>query len=434
MVAICIQVVLLGLLQAARATPTISWPVRPRAAAAPAMPTSTLVSDFQKNNISSQWAEGYPKQWGAEDAKFEIPMPVPDSSGLSGSVSPDEKFLAMVNNTDAKILRLDTGAIVSAFSLNVGGSANRAILHSAPGGQYDLVVAVEDYNTRTEKTLRFRLSKDGVPSNQTIQYNGRFSSFDDNPFSKDGRRFLSIDMTTVRSGLAYAYDLDNLSYNLTLSNQSDWVMSAAFSPDGRYISTAAWDGSAKLYNASTGDVVHTFAPTGGQNWLTNFSPDGKYVLFSIGPGSKPSPGIGVIIYELDDLSADPIFFGGYHQWVRSTAWSPDSKYLVAGSYGELHIYRLSDRKIIQTWELEDQYTWELNNLLWLDNGKRLAYRITGGLEMYDFETNLKYRWGPGDLDHYNYGSGPGNTWILKSKGWIGGVDSDSRIRFWKYPA
>ena len=37
--------------------------------AAPA-PTSTPVSDWQKDGKAAQWAEGYPKTWGSEEVKY----------------------------------------------------------------------------------------------------------------------------------------------------------------------------------------------------------------------------------------------------------------------------------------------------------------------------------------------------------------------------
>jgi WD40 repeat protein/tetratricopeptide (TPR) repeat protein len=58
----------------------------------------------------------------------------------------------------------------------------------------------------------------------------------------------------------------------------DGVMSAAFSPDGRYILTGSWDSTARLWEMDTGREVRKFEPHGGLITDAAFSPDGRYVL------------------------------------------------------------------------------------------------------------------------------------------------------------
>jgi len=54
------------------------------------------------------------------------------------------------------------------------------------------------------------------------------------------------------------------------------VNAVAFSPDGRYVATASWDNTARLWEASTGDeVVRLKHP--GRVEVVAFSPDGKYL-------------------------------------------------------------------------------------------------------------------------------------------------------------
>ena len=71
--------------------------------------------------------------------------------------------------------------------------------------------------------------------------------------------------------------------------------------------------------------------------------------------------------------------------------------------------------------------------MWIEGGRKFAYRYMGGLEIYDFETNKKYRWAAGEYDHY-VGSGR-KVFVLDGGGQklVGGVDGDQKVRFWKYP-
>jgi WD40 repeat protein len=428
MVALSVLLIGSGLLQAASSRTVPSRPLVERAqvaAAAPAAPSATLISDFKKGNVSAQWAPGHPKIWGSEEAKFEASS-YPGDSYRSGSVSSDEKLVVMANATAIRIVRLDTGVTISNFSGYTGTESIR-IVPAASGGEYDVLVSASDYTTRLDTTYRLRLGPDGNQIGDVAAYTGRFSSFDPWPFSKDGRRML-----TASWEKGFAYDLDDRVPNIFLGTHTDGLMSSAFSPDGRYISTAAWDQTAKLWDATSGKLVHTFATT-GQNWVTRFSPDNKHVLVAVGPGyniSIPS----VKIWALSNLTAEPISIGPFHDWVRSVQWSPDSEYVAIGGLSQLQIWSMSKGTIVQNWEMEDKdFSNEFGDVVWVDGSRRLAYRIVGGLEMYDFETNLKYRWGPDDLDRWT-GSPVGSTYLVRSKGWIGGLESDGKLRFWAYPA
>jgi WD40 repeat protein len=426
------DIVLVGLLPLAysRSLPSKTKIEKARAAAAPAIPTSTLVSDFKKNNVSSQWAEGHPKVWGSEDVKFEFPTP-PSDYYFSGKLSPDEKFIVMANISSVKIVDLNTKALLSTFKLKYNGEVNQIEMLPAPGGGYDLLISSLNYTARDDTITRVQISVDGTPKGEQILYPGRFSSFDKTPFSSDGRRILASNMPSNRAtdSITIAYDLDKPGSNVTMAGHGDWVMSSAFSPDGKYISTASWDGYAKVWNSTTGEVLHTFGPTGGQNWLTNFSPDGKYVLMT----SAGTGGPAVNLWPVANFSAEPIVIKEFRDWIRTAAWTSDSELLAVGEYGLIYVYSMKEQKIVQKWVMEDRSNYETWELAWIESnsGRKLTYRTTGGLEVYDFETNLKYRWGPDDFDRYNGASGD-STMVIKSKGLIGGVDPDSTIRLYKF--
>jgi len=425
--------IILGLLASADArvppaSRTIKTSVQGVVARTPAIPTSTLISDFKKDNVSSSWAKGHPKVWGAEAVKFKGPLIV--------DVSADEKFVALAIGQDLTIRALDTQAVVSSAKIGIdfiGSADSVSILAAQDGGSgYNVLVGLTNYSTQSVVT-HMRLSTEGALQDEQTQYTGSFSGFDGRrgSFSANGQRFIVLTGTSwPRNNQAVIYEVDDPAANLTLVGHTDSIMSAVFSPDGSLVSTAAWDGSGRVWNATTGELLHTFGPSGGQDWITTFSPDGKWVSVA-SAGKNPA----VNIWPVDDFSAEPITIGGFKNWVRTASWTSDSKLFAVGSYGIVQVYSMEEKRVVQHWEMEDHVSFESWDLVWIEaeSGLKLAYRTTAGLEVYDFEANLKYRWGPDDFAQYDGGGSGGGTVVINSKGWIGGADADGSIRFYEFP-
>src|SRR5258708_22048904 len=59
----------------------------------------------------------------------------------------------------------------------------------------------------------------------------------------------------------------------TFSGHTDWVLSVAFSPDGKHILTGSFDHTARLWDVDSGQLVRTFS--GHTDWVLSvaFSPD-----------------------------------------------------------------------------------------------------------------------------------------------------------------
>src|SRR5687767_14141502 len=54
------------------------------------------------------------------------------------------------------------------------------------------------------------------------------------------------------------------------------IFSLAFSPDGRYIATASWDGTSRLWNTETGELIRLLDSRAGVRlWSIAFNPDGR---------------------------------------------------------------------------------------------------------------------------------------------------------------
>lgn len=99
------------------------------------------------------------------------------------------------------------------------------------------------------------------------------------------------------------------------------INSIAYSPDGQYGLTGGEDGTARLWQLTTGQEVRRFL-TDGSATSVCFSPDGRYVL----------TGSGNVLQLWDTQTGQMIRdFKGHTRTVLSVAYSPDGRYVLSGS-------------------------------------------------------------------------------------------------------
>ena len=113
-------------------------------------------------------------------------------------------------------------------------------------------------------------------------------------------------------------------HKLALEGHTDYVLSVAFSPDGRTIASGSRDRTIRLWNAETGQELQILE--GHRNGVTTvaFSPDGR----TLASGSWDDyimlwdANTGKLLRTLDK----------HTDGVRAVAFSPDSRTLASGSY------------------------------------------------------------------------------------------------------
>jgi WD40 repeat protein len=65
---------------------------------------------------------------------------------------------------------------------------------------------------------------------------------------------------------------------MTLEGHSDWVMSIAFSPDGKQVISGSRDKTVQLWDAATGAALQTLEDHSNTVRSVAFSPNGKLLL------------------------------------------------------------------------------------------------------------------------------------------------------------
>lgn len=138
-------------------------------------------------------------------------------------------------------------------------------------------------------------------------------------YSPDGSRIV----TASRDGTAWIWNASTGESIVRLNGHSGGVVSVAWSPDGKRVVTASSDKTARIWDAATGASL-TVLKGHTENLLsTKFSPDGKQVVTASSDSTARvwNAASGAQVFVLS----------GHTSAVDSVAWSPDGKQIATAS-------------------------------------------------------------------------------------------------------
>lgn len=219
--------------------------------------------DGQK--IATAGQDGTLRLWSKEGSEL-VETDVGDSGAITSiAFSPDkESPLIAFASKDNKVRLWDTSSnkVIGKFE---GHNEDVQSVAFSPDGK--MLATASDDDTIKLWDVKSRKSKDVV-----LQHSADVMSVDFNP--EDPRMLASAsDDGTVRLWNIEGKNFKTLTHKET--EEAKFVYDVAFSPDGKTLASAGWDGTAKVWDRTTGQLLTTF--TGHEDYVVSvaFSEDGS---------------------------------------------------------------------------------------------------------------------------------------------------------------
>jgi WD40 repeat protein len=185
--------------------------------------------------------------------------------------------------------------------------------------ELSVLLAVEAVNTaRTDQAVD-ALRRALAASHVRTVLRGHTSMISTAGFSPDETRLL----TGSYDGSARIWDSTSGETVVELLGHTDAVLTAMFSPDGSRLVTASYDGTARLWDAVTGDARAELNGHGGTVYTARFDPNGTAVV-TAGQDGTARVWDAATGSELEVLS-------GHTRPVYDAAFSPDGRSVVTAS-------------------------------------------------------------------------------------------------------
>ncbi len=128
---------------------------------------------------------------------------------------------------------------------------------------------------------------------------------------------------------------------VSLQGHTKQVNSIAFSSDGKYLVSGSSDGTVRIWDPASGQLLHTMEASEKEILSVCFSADGKYVA---------SGGTDNLVKIWNVQSGNKVYeFADYKTPINAVTFSPDVQYIVAGgTAGNIVIWNITLQQVAQT--------------------------------------------------------------------------------------
>ncbi len=289
---------------------------------------------------------------------------------FSVAFSPDGKILASGSQDDTvKLWHVETGQDLHTFKhrervFSVAFSPDGKVV---AGGAWR---GIKLWNIETGEEVRLK--------GGTTVRSGSIA------FSPDGATFASagVDRFGGTSGAVTLWDIETGKELATLPGHTERIPAVAFSPDGTTVASGLRDGTVKLWNAKTGENIHTYR---GGGYAVAFSPDGKTLAARSWKDIK--------LWEVATRKRTSTISISREQLTTSTAlaFSPDSQVLAWGTGDQVKLRKHATKSLFgfmgrNTITLKG-HTDEVRSVAFSPDGKVLASSVRfGTVKLWDTET------------------------------------------------
>ncbi len=181
---------------------------------------------------------------------------------------------------------------------------------------------------------------------------------------------------------------------LTYNGHSNYVISAVWSPDGKFIASGGGDNTVRIWDAYTGNTLHTYrvhenSPLrpafASEVWKIIWSPDSTRIAFAgreIPIVWSPQENQILAAYE----GHSPLL-----RIIASMAWSPDGEYIATTNLGSLadpyiHIWSSATGQLFTRIRMSFNISITIGGVAWAPDSRRIACGWPGEVRVYDVYT------------------------------------------------
>lgn len=173
---------------------------------------------------------------------------------------------------------------------------------------------------------------------------------------------------------------------------SNLISTVAYSPNGQYIITTSWDGTAKLWDTQSGVLIRTFNAINGVSSAA-FSPDSKTVLIAdagISPFLPSSNGHYSV--DLWDVSSGQLLKNFEAAVGFKVAYAPNGKTILIGGQQVARLLDVQSGKILFNLdsEIEDKFS-VISVAAYSLDSKLILFGGYGFVQLWDAQSGRRFQ-------------------------------------------